>query len=137
MDICPCNICPGDICPYQQYLCCYWPYFDQILKVGSWDLSDHIPTDTMTFVQATFVHATFVQVTSVQAAISLELLIRTWSNFECQAAMVLATTVQVTSVQGTFDHATNVHSTIVHVTIEMSSGIHNKAHDAGMTFDFN
>ena len=94
-----------------------------------------------TSAHATFVQETFVQVTSVQAAISLELLIRTWSNFRCQAAMVLTTTVQDTSVQGTFDHATNVHSTIVHVTIEMSSGIHNKgggvARDAVMTFDFN
>ena len=23
------NICPGDICPYQEYLSCYWPNFDQ------------------------------------------------------------------------------------------------------------
>ena len=49
MDICPCNICPGDICPYWQYLSCYWPDFDQILKVGSWDLLKHIPTVTVTF----------------------------------------------------------------------------------------
>ena len=54
---------------------------------------------------AIFVHDTFVQVTLVQAAISLEPLVRSWSNFECYAAMVLATTVQYTSVQGTFDHA--------------------------------
>ena len=26
------NICPGDICPYQEYLSCYWPDFDQTLK---------------------------------------------------------------------------------------------------------
>ena len=60
MDICPCNICPGDICPYQQYLSCYWPDFDQILKVGSWDLFEHILT--VTFVQAIFVLATFVHI---------------------------------------------------------------------------
>ena len=28
-DICPCNICAGDIYPYQIYLSCYWPNFDQ------------------------------------------------------------------------------------------------------------
>ena len=37
-DICSGNICPCDICPYQQYLSFCWPDFDQILKVGSWDL---------------------------------------------------------------------------------------------------
>ena len=73
-----------------------------------------------TSVHATFVQETFVQVTSVQAAISLEPLIRSWSNFEYQAAMVLATTDQDTSIQGTFDHAKNIHSTIIHVTIEIS-----------------
>ena len=35
-DICPVNIiCHGNICPYQQYLSCYWPDFDQTLTVGS------------------------------------------------------------------------------------------------------
>ena len=34
-DICPCNICPRNICPYQEYLSCYWPDFDETLKVGS------------------------------------------------------------------------------------------------------
>ena len=53
MDNCPCNICPGDICPYQQYLRCYWPDFDPILKVYSWDRFEHNPTVIMTFVQAT------------------------------------------------------------------------------------
>ena len=36
-DICPGNICQGDICPYQEYLSCYWPDFDQSLKVVFWD----------------------------------------------------------------------------------------------------
>ena len=36
---------------------------------------------------------------------SLEPLVRSWSNFECYATMVLATTVEDTSVQVTFDHA--------------------------------
>ena len=66
-----------------------------------------------TIVHVTFVQKTFIQVISVQKAISLEPLIRSWSNFECYAATVLAITVQ-----GTFDHATNVHSAIVHETIE-------------------
>ena len=62
MDICSCNICPGDICPYQQYLSCYWPDFDQTLKVGSWEHLEQIRTDIVTFVQATFALATFVHI---------------------------------------------------------------------------
>ena len=31
--------CHGGICPYREYLICYWPDFDQTLKVGS---SDHL-----------------------------------------------------------------------------------------------
>ena len=45
-DICPGNICPCNICPYKEYLSCYWPNFDQTLKVGSWDHLKHIPTVT-------------------------------------------------------------------------------------------
>ena len=67
MDICPSNICPDDICPYQQYLSCYWPDFDQILKVGSWDLFEHILT--VTFVQAIFVLATFVHILNISPVI--------------------------------------------------------------------
>ena len=49
-DICPCNICPRDIlCPYQEYLSCYWPDFDETLKVGSWEHLEQIPTVTVTF----------------------------------------------------------------------------------------
>ena len=70
-DICPGNICPGDICPYQQYLSCYWSDFDQILKVGSWDLFEHISTFKMTFVQATFVLATFVHIRNISAVTNL------------------------------------------------------------------
>ena len=50
---------------YHQYLSCYWFDFDQILNVGSWDLYEHIPTVTMTSVQAIFVLATFVLATFV------------------------------------------------------------------------
>ena len=32
-DICPGYICPGDIYPYQEYLSCYWPDFDETLKI--------------------------------------------------------------------------------------------------------
>ena len=45
-DICSGNICPCDICPYQEYLSCHKPDFDQTLKVGSWDHLEHIPTVT-------------------------------------------------------------------------------------------
>ena len=46
---------------------CYWPDFDQTLKVGSWEHLEHIPTVMVTFVQAAFVQATFVQAAFVQA----------------------------------------------------------------------
>ena len=59
-DICPGNICLGHICPYQKYFSCYWPDFDQTLKVGSWDHLEQMPTVLETFVQATYVLATFV-----------------------------------------------------------------------------
>ena len=49
-DICPGKICSCNICPYPEYLSCYWPEFDQTLKVGSWDLFEHIPTVIMIFV---------------------------------------------------------------------------------------
>ena len=45
------NISPCDICPYQEYIRCYWPDFDQTLKVGSWDHLEQIPTVTVTFVK--------------------------------------------------------------------------------------
>ena len=45
-DICRCNICPRDICPYQEYLSCYWPDFDETLQVGSWEHLEQIPTVT-------------------------------------------------------------------------------------------
>ena len=52
---------------YQQYLSCYWFDFDQILNVGSRDLYEHIPTVTMTSVQAIFVLATFVHIRNISA----------------------------------------------------------------------
>ena len=41
-DSCPSNICPNDICPYQEYLGCYWPDFDETLKVASWEHLEQI-----------------------------------------------------------------------------------------------
>ena len=43
-NICPGNICSGDICTYQEYLICYWPNFDETLKVGSCEHIEQIPT---------------------------------------------------------------------------------------------
>ena len=51
----------------RQYLSCYWPDFDQTLKVGSWEHLEEIPTVTVTFVQATFVLATFVHIRNILA----------------------------------------------------------------------
>ena len=50
------DICPGYICPYQENFSCYWPDFDQTLKVGSWEHLELIPTDQVTLVLATFAH---------------------------------------------------------------------------------
>ena len=49
------------------YLSCYWPDFDQTLKVGSWDIVEQVPTVTVTFVKATFVLATFVHIRNISA----------------------------------------------------------------------
>ena len=57
-DIRPRNIYPRDICPYQEYIYCYWPDFDETLDVASWDQLETILTIKLTFVQATFVLAT-------------------------------------------------------------------------------
>ena len=40
----------------QQYLSCYWPDFDETLKVGSWEHLEQIPTVMVTFAQVTFIH---------------------------------------------------------------------------------
>ena len=53
------EILSSNICPYQEYLSCYWPDFDQTLKVGSWDYLEQISTIAVTFFQATLVQATF------------------------------------------------------------------------------
>ena len=44
---------------------CYWPDFDQTLKVGPCEHLEQIPTVTVTFVQATFVLVTFVHIRSI------------------------------------------------------------------------
>ena len=53
---CHSDICPGDIYPYQEYLSCYWPDFDETLKLGFWEHLEQIPAVKVTFVKATFVH---------------------------------------------------------------------------------
>ena len=45
---------------YQEYLSCYRPDFDQILKVGSLDHLKQIQTVMVTFVHVAFVLAIFV-----------------------------------------------------------------------------
>ena len=76
-NICPGNICSGDICPYQEYLSCYWPNFDETLKVDSCDYLEQISTVAVTFVQATFVQTTFVHI-----RISQLLQTQFWQNFK-------------------------------------------------------
>ena len=72
-NICPGNISPGDICPYQEYLCYYWPNFNENLKVGSCDHLKQISTVTVTFVQATFVLVTFVHIRNSSAVTDTKL----------------------------------------------------------------
>ena len=67
MDICPGIICPGDICPYQEYLSCYWPDFDETLKVASWEHLEQILTIKLTFFQAAFVLGMFVHIRNISA----------------------------------------------------------------------
>ena len=52
---------------HQQYLSCYWPDFDETLKVGSCEHLEHIPTVWVTFVHAIFVLATFVHIRNISA----------------------------------------------------------------------
>ena len=49
----------------QQYLSCYWPDFDETLKVGFWEHLGQIPTVLVSFVQATFVLATFATIKNI------------------------------------------------------------------------
>ena len=107
MDICPCNICPGDICPYQQYLSCYWPDFDQILKVGSWELFKHILTFTKTFVDVTFVMSTFVHISNISAVTDSIL-----TKLQSQLSGTIFNRCQLSLkfVLATFNMATFVHS---------------------------
>ena len=46
-------------------LSCYWPDFDDTLKVASWEHLEQILTVTVTFVQATFVQVTFVHIRNI------------------------------------------------------------------------
>ena len=57
----------SDVCPYQEYLNCYFPDFDETLQEGSWEHLKQIPTVTVTFVQATFVLVTFVHIRNISA----------------------------------------------------------------------
>ena len=81
-DICPGNICPCNICPYKEYLSCYWPNFDQTLKVGSWDHLKHIPTVTekKMYGNLSMQHLSLRHL-SISAIFQL-LLIRLWPNFK-------------------------------------------------------
>ena len=50
---------------HQLYLSCYWPDFDETLKVGSCEHLEQIPSVMVTFVTATFVLATFVHIRNI------------------------------------------------------------------------
>ena len=50
---------------HQQYISCYWPDFDETLKVGSCEHLEQIPT--VTFVQSTYVLATITHIRNISA----------------------------------------------------------------------
>ena len=74
------DIYPGDIYPYQEYLSCYWPNFDETLNIGSWKHLQQIPTVMVAFAQATFVQVTFVHIRKISAV--TDPLTRYWPNFK-------------------------------------------------------
>ena len=78
-DICPRNICPRNICPYQEYLSCYWPNFNETLKVGSWEHLEQISTVTMTFVQTTFVQVCPKKVGFKKKGLYIKFLFQVWN----------------------------------------------------------
>ena len=61
----------------QQFLKCYLPEFDQILKLGSGEHLERIPTVIVTFVQATYMSLRHLSI----SAITQLLLARFWPNF--------------------------------------------------------
>ena len=79
-DICPGNTCPSNICPYQEYLSCHWPNFDQTLKVGSSDHLEQISTVSMIFVKSTFVLTTFVHIRNISAVTDQTLKVGFWTQ---------------------------------------------------------
>ena len=58
----------------RQYLSCYWPDFDETLKVASLEHLEQIPSIKLTFVQATFVLATIVHIRNISAVTDLILM---------------------------------------------------------------
>ena len=58
----------------QPNLSCYWPDFDETLKVGSCEHLEQIPTVRVTFVHATFVLTTFVDIRNISAVSDLILM---------------------------------------------------------------
>ena len=53
--------------PPTKNLSCYWPDFDDTLKVASWERLEQMLTVMATFVQATFVQVTFDHVRNISA----------------------------------------------------------------------
>ena len=137
LDICPCNICPSDSCPGNNCSSDTCPgspisgVIDQILTtlvlqdcpnlVRIW-LINTFPGNNCLCNICSFnicpgdIWPGNIYPSSHFSGTADQILVK----LLCQGAMVLATTDQDTSIQGTFDHAWNVYSTIVHLTIEIS-----------------
>ena len=95
----------------QQYLSCYWPDFDETLKVGSWEHLEQTLTVTVTFVPATFVLGTFVHIRNISAVnwpnFDETLKVTSWEHLK-QIQTIKMTFVQATFVLATFVHIRNI-----------------------------
>ena len=91
----------------QQYLSCYWPDFDQTLKVGSWEHLEQIPTVRWYLSRQ---HLSWWHLSI--SAISQLLLARFWPNFK---GRFLGPSLTDLNYHGTFVQATFVLATFVHI----------------------
>ena len=64
--------------PPTKKLSCYWPDFDDTLKVASWEHLEQILTVMVTFIQATFVQVTFDHISNISAVTDTILMKLKW-----------------------------------------------------------
>ena len=108
---CPHNICPGNICPYQQYLSCHWPNFDQTLNKWSLEHIQQITTVTTTFVKTNICPGDICPYQQYYSCywpdLDQTLNKGSWEHIQ-QITTVTTTFVQATFVLGTFIHISSI-----------------------------